>query len=56
MQIFTNHIGYEKTGSKHAVLMTQDKSFHDKIVYLVSVMDNKHIAELLLGQPTKVAK
>ena len=56
IQILTNHTGYEKNGPKRAILVTPDGKVQDNIVYLVSLIDNKPIAELPLGKATKIAK
>lgn len=55
MHILTNHIGYETYGPKRAILMMPDDNLQDNIANLISLIDNKPIAELPLGNPMKVA-
>ena len=43
-------------GPKRAILMMPDDNLQDNIVNLISLIDNKPIAELPLGNPMKIAK
>ncbi|CCN69050.1 glycoside hydrolase family 9 protein [Vibrio nigripulchritudo] len=56
MQLLTNQIGYETSGTKHAVLCISEASAESSKAELVRVDSDEVVASFDVGQPTQVAR